>query len=201
MRKITTNRQKWTKITMVTRHRVYGPTNLCSPLCISWFTRSRLLKINFSTRITRPRWRRRSPAPIPISPTRRNPIRHSLTKCPGCWQRKHKGGDPLSFETGLREKSLRSGLTSLPARRTFKIWRSVAINNRLSPKNVSLNFSNIMLLHSQSTVHVYNFIVYLIIHCRNFIIHVSEFFTKNDQFTSKSNKIATHQLELLCKFR
>ena len=31
MRKIITNRQKWSKITMVTRHRVYGPTNLCSP--------------------------------------------------------------------------------------------------------------------------------------------------------------------------
>ena len=91
--------------------------------------------------------------------------------------------------------------TSLLEWRRFKTWRSIAISYWLSPKNINLNFSNIILQNSQSTVHVHNFSVYLINHHQNFIIHISKFFTKIYQFTMKSDKTPTHQLELLHKFR
>ena len=116
LRKIITNRQKWPKITMVTRDRVYGPTNLRSPYTFpdlpdrgSW---KETLLLGLPDPEGEGDLQLRSLSALPGE----TGLGHSLTKCPGCWQRKHKRGDPLSFETGLREKSLWRGLP-LPCRR------------------------------------------------------------------------------------
>ena len=116
MRKISTNRQKWPKITMVTRHRVYGSTNLRSPYAFPDLPDRGSWKETFLLGLPNPDGegdlQLRSLSALPGE----TGLGHSLKKCPGCWHRKHKRGDPLSFETGLRKKSQRSGLP-LPCRR------------------------------------------------------------------------------------
>ena len=145
---------------MVSRRRVYGSINLCSPYAFADLPDRGSWKDTFLLGLLDPDgegdlqlW---SLSALPGE----TGLGHSLMKCPGCWQWKNRRGDPLSFKTGLCEKLLRSGLP-LPCQHwgelkfgevlpliTDLVWRTAALISAISScKTVNLlPMSTILLL-------------------------------------------------------